>query len=79
MKAETIGTLEAKTHFSSLLEKVQKGEVFHIAKHGKIVAELRPVSVKKKVPKAGFAKRVFGNTSPDFDEPLETHEMVFVS
>jgi antitoxin (DNA-binding transcriptional repressor) of toxin-antitoxin stability system len=33
--------LEAKNHFSELLERVQKGEVVTITKHGKPIAELR--------------------------------------
>lgn len=63
--------MEAKTHFSTLLEKVQKGEVFHITKHGKVVAELRAVAKKRKTPKAGFAKGTFGRAARDFDEPLD--------
>ena len=71
MKIETIGTLEAKTHFSALLEKVQQGEIYHITKHGKIIAELKPLTEKAKKRKAGFAKDTFGETSPDFDAPLD--------
>lgn len=71
MKVETVGTLEAKTHLSSLLDKVQKGEVIRITKHGKVIAELKGVSDEKKTPKAGFAKEFFGETSADFDDPIE--------
>jgi antitoxin (DNA-binding transcriptional repressor) of toxin-antitoxin stability system len=37
----TVGVLEAKNHFSELLERVQNGEVVTITKHGKPIAELR--------------------------------------
>ena len=38
----SIGAYEAKTKFSELLERVEKGERFIITRHGKVVAELRP-------------------------------------
>lgn len=71
MKIETIGTLEAKTHFSFLLDKVQQGGIYHITKHGKIIAELRAVPEKKKKRKAGFSKGTFGEVPVDFDAPLD--------
>lgn len=37
-----IGTFEAKTHLSSLLEKVSRGEEVVITKRGKAVARLVP-------------------------------------
>jgi prevent-host-death family protein len=40
---ETVGAFEAKTHLSSLLERVAKGEAFTITRHGKPVAQLVPV------------------------------------
>ncbi len=39
---QTIGAFEAKTHFSALLEKVEKGEHVIITKHGHPVAKLVP-------------------------------------
>lgn len=39
----TVGAYEAKTHLSQLLERVGKGETITITKHGKAIAELRPV------------------------------------
>lgn len=38
----TIGAFEAKTHFSSLLERAEKGEEITITKHGRPVARLVP-------------------------------------
>jgi prevent-host-death family protein len=40
---KTVGTFEAKTHLSSLLEEVERGEEITITKHGKAVARLVPV------------------------------------
>jgi prevent-host-death family protein len=41
-----IGAFDAKTHFSSLLEQVEKGEQIIITKHGRPVARLVPIGVK---------------------------------
>ena len=41
-----IGTYEAKTHLSKLLDRVEKGERFVITRHGRAVAELTPVSTR---------------------------------
>lgn len=38
----TVGAYEAKTHFSKLLERVEKGETITITKHGNVVAQLVP-------------------------------------
>lgn len=38
-----IGVYEAKMHLAKLLERVEKGERFIITRHGRPVAELRPV------------------------------------
>ena len=39
----TVGTFEAKTHLSALLERVVRGEEITITKHGKAVARLVPM------------------------------------
>lgn len=41
----TVGTFEAKTHLSSLLERVAQGEEIVITRHGKPLAKLIPVAV----------------------------------
>ena len=41
---ETIGAFDAKTHLSSLLERVARGEEFTITRHGVPIATLLPVS-----------------------------------
>ena len=42
-----VGTFEMKTHLSSLLERVEKGERFTITRHGRPVAELVPVGARE--------------------------------
>ena len=39
----TVGAFEAKTHFSSLLERVAQGEEIVITRHGAPVARLTPI------------------------------------
>jgi prevent-host-death family protein len=38
-----VGAYDAKTHLPALLERVERGETITITKHGRPVAELRPV------------------------------------
>lgn len=40
---KTVGAFEAKTHLSTLLEQVERGEEITITRHGKAVARLVPV------------------------------------
>lgn len=46
---ETIGSFDAKTHLSRLLDRVAKGESFTITKSGRPVARLVPVQEKHPV------------------------------
>lgn len=68
---QEIGAFAAKTHLSSILQKVAHGETFYVTKHGKPIAEIRPIAT----PVA--AKRKLGDwkgrmwMAPDFDAPLE--------
>jgi len=48
--AETIGAFDAKTHLSALLDKVARGGVFLITKHGKPIARLGPVDPGAALP-----------------------------
>lgn len=45
---QTVGSFEAKTHFSALLERVAKGEAITITKHGVPVAKLVPANAPAK-------------------------------
>jgi prevent-host-death family protein len=71
MKPREIGTLEAKTHFSNILDEVEQGQRFYITRHGKKIAELSPVKAEKKRPKFGCGKGLITYIAPDFDEPLD--------
>lgn len=42
----TIGSYEAKTKFSELIERAAEGEAFIITRHGKAAAKLSPLSVR---------------------------------
>lgn len=71
MRIQEVGIFEAKKKLSQLVESVSKGSVFYLTKHGKRVAEVKPLSIKKVQRKAGFMKGLFGELSPDFDAPLK--------
>jgi len=49
-----IGAFEAKTHFSELLERAERGEEIVITKRGKAVARLMPMPVEHE-EEAGLA------------------------
>lgn len=44
-----IGTYEARTHFSELLERVENGEEVTITRHGRPIARVVPVRAKRSV------------------------------
>jgi prevent-host-death family protein len=66
---------EAKTHLSRLVERVQAGEEFVIAKAGKPAARLVPLAAEAKPVKTG-GLRIPGGVPEDFDtmfgEDIET-------
>ncbi|HTU46660.1 MAG TPA: type II toxin-antitoxin system prevent-host-death family antitoxin [Bryobacteraceae bacterium] len=41
---ETVGSFEAKTHLSALLDRVAKGETIIISRHGVPAAKLAPLA-----------------------------------
>lgn len=65
----TYNVHEAKTHFSKLLERVLNGEEVVIAKAGKPVARILPVTqeIETRVPGIDKGKVII---MPGFDEPL---------
>ena len=71
MAIEEIGTLEAKTNLSALLNQVLEGKSFYLTRRGKRIAELRPVAPPSRARRAGFAKGTFTYIAPDFDAPLD--------
>ena len=66
---KTVNIHEAKTHLSRLLTQVAAGEEILIAKAGKVIARLVPVSGQQPERALGIDKgRVV--ISDDFDAPL---------
>src|SRR3989454_12746185 len=66
---ETVNVHEAKTHFSRLLDRVQEGQEFVIAKAGRPVARLGPLARQGKKRRLGLLDGKF--RVPDgFNEPL---------
>jgi prevent-host-death family protein len=64
---------EAKTHFSKLIEEVERGEEIVIARAGKPVAKLVPIEAEPPPRKLGFLKGQIW-MSDDFDDPLPWEE-----
>jgi prevent-host-death family protein len=50
---EFVGSFEAKTHLSQLLDRVAKGEEITITRHGKPVAILVPAEPVSRKPEIG--------------------------
>jgi prevent-host-death family protein len=59
----------AKTHLSRLLEEVSAGEEITIAKAGKPLAKLVPLTPARRARKPGFLKGRI-RIAADFDAPL---------
>jgi len=72
MLDQQIGTFEAKTHFSQLIEKVEGGEDFIITKRGIPVAKLVPYEEKKMTRKEAIEalremRKLYRGVPGDFD------------
>lgn len=46
---KSVGAFEAKTHFSALLEEIERGNEITITKHGRPVAKLVPVGDRQRM------------------------------
>ena len=66
---DSVNIHDAKTHFSRLIERVLLGEEVVIAKAGKPVAKLVPITPDAVDRSPGSARGAFV-VPPDFDEPL---------
>lgn len=51
---QTVNIHEAKTHLSRLLEGAASGEAFVIAKAGKPLVKVVPISAPEQAPRLGF-------------------------
>lgn len=68
---ETFNIHAAKTHFSGLVERVEKGETIIIARAGKPVARLVPLESDARTK----AKRRVGFMAGEFSVPDDFNEM----
>jgi len=70
---QLINVHQAKTHLSKLLDQVLAGEEVIIARHGKPVAKLSPMSadLQPRQPGALKGKIWMANDFDDFDEELQ--------
>ena len=59
----------AKTHLSRLVEDASNGEEIAIAKAGKVLAKLVPLSTERRARRPGFLKGKI-RVPADFDRPL---------
>lgn len=66
-----VGVFEAKSQLSALSELVAGGHGIFITKHGKRIAELRPVEAPRKKAKFGCAQGRGFQMAPNFDAPLD--------
>ncbi|MDX9972994.1 MAG: type II toxin-antitoxin system prevent-host-death family antitoxin [FCB group bacterium] len=72
----TVGTFEAKTHLSQLLERVAKGERITIEKHGVPVAVLHPVGSSKRKPTAEIVAELRAFRAGHFLGELSIRELI---
>ena len=76
---EPINVHAAKTHFSRLLARVEKGEEIIIARGGKPVAKLMPIEPppRGKPAPPGFMKDTIVYMADDFNAPMPEFEDAF--
>jgi len=71
--ATQIGAFEAKTHFSSILEKAEQGEDFVITRRGKPVAKIIPfqqepqITRKEALEKMAEMRKLYRGKPGDFN------------
>jgi len=58
----SFGAFEAKTHFSNLLDRVEKGDHIIITRHGREVAVLSPLKPKRSGDLYALSRRALAST-----------------
>ena len=74
-----VGAFEAKTHLSSLLDRVEGGEEVTITRHGKVVAKLTPPQeFDRKAAMAALErmKREVAEFAKTLDRPFTIEEII---
>jgi antitoxin (DNA-binding transcriptional repressor) of toxin-antitoxin stability system len=61
---------EAKTHLSKYLAKLEKGETILLCRRNEPIAEIRPLSAKRKKPRPIGLDEGKIKLGPEFFEPL---------
>jgi prevent-host-death family protein len=73
----TIGTFEAKTHFSQLIAEVEKGRDYTITKRGKPVARIVPIPEETENFAEGIRKLAeYTRLHWKGDEPFDIREAI---
>lgn len=75
-EVETIGSFEAKTHFSRILREARAGKRFVVTQRGKPVLEIHAIPVEKRESLWGDMKGKIW-MSDDFCDPLPELEKYF--
>ena len=65
---------EAKAHFSEAMRRVENGEVITVTRHGKPVAELRPLALEPQERRLGAFEGLFVIPDDAFD-PMTEEEL----
>lgn len=71
-----VSAYEAKTHFSQLLARAEKGERIVITKHGRVVAQLGPAAAGKTMTKADALARLKAFRATHSLGPVSIRELI---
>ena len=66
---------EAKTHLSKYLAKLEEGETILLCRRNEPIAEIRPLSSKRKKPRPTGLDQGRIKLGPEFFEPLPPEEL----
>ncbi len=71
---QKVNLYDAKTHLSRIVSKVQEtGETYVIARNGKPMAKIVPLTIAEKTPRIGFMKGVI--SAPDNFNELNSDDI----
>lgn len=75
----SVGAFEAKTHLSSLLDRVERGEDVTITRHGKAVARLVPAESGRRAEARAAVERIraaAAELAKTLQEPVTIEEII---
>jgi prevent-host-death family protein len=73
--AKQVNIAEAKAQFSDLIEQAEKGHSIIIARNGRPVAKLVPLSEKRRKVKPGFARDLLSDEQVEVLRPWTEEEL----